>query len=115
MGNAENLSAPAMLMAVGGLVFLAHIFQFAFQRFRVPDTLWLIGIGLVAGPVTNWLQPKDFGIVGPALTAIALAVILFEAGPDLRYRGSLQLTLCRASDFLVEYDGRETPEQHYMR
>jgi Kef-type K+ transport system membrane component KefB len=60
MGNAENLSAPAMLMAVGGLVFLAHIFQFAFQRFRVPDTLWLIGIGLVAGPVTHWLQPKDF-------------------------------------------------------
>jgi hypothetical protein len=65
MGNAENLSAPAMLMAVGGLVFLAHIFQFAFQRFRVPDTLWLIGIGLVAGPVTHWLQPKDFGHRGP--------------------------------------------------
>ena len=90
MGNAENLSVPAMLMALGGLVFLAHLFQFAFQRFRVPDTLWLIGIGLVAGPVTNWLQPKDFGIVGPALTAIALAVILFEAGLDLRYRGNLQ-------------------------
>jgi potassium/hydrogen antiporter len=87
MGNAENtLSVPAMLMAVGGLVFLAHLFQFAFQRFRVPDTLWLIGIGLVAGPLTNWLQPKDFGIVGPTFTAIALAVILFEAGLDLHIR-----------------------------
>jgi hypothetical protein len=65
MGNAENLSVPAMLMALGGLVFLAHLFQFAFQRFRGPDTLWLIGIGPVAGRVTHWLQPKDFGIVGP--------------------------------------------------
>ncbi len=87
MGTAENaLSVPAMLMAVGGLVFLAHLFQFAFQRFRVPDTLWLIGIGLIAGPLTHWLQPQDFGIVGPALTAIALAVILFEAGLDLHFR-----------------------------
>ena len=87
MGNAENtLSVPAMLMAVGGLVFLAHLFQFAFQRFRVPDTLWLIGIGLVVGPLTHWLQPKDFGIVGPTFTAIALAVILFEAGLDLHIR-----------------------------
>ena len=72
-----------MLMAVGGLVFLAHLFQFVFQRFRVPDTLWLIGIGLVVGPLTQWVQPQDFGIVGPALTGIALAVILFEAGLEL--------------------------------
>jgi NhaP-type Na+/H+ and K+/H+ antiporter len=109
MGNAENLSVAAMLMAVGGLVFLAYLFQSAFQRFRVPDTLWLIGIGLVAGPVTHWLQPKDFGIVGPALTAIALAVILFEAGLDLRYRGSLQLTLSAHPTFRWSMTGEKLP------
>ena len=87
MENGEGtLSVPTMLMAVGGLVFLAHLFQFVFQRFRVPDTLWLIGIGLVVGPLTQWVQPQDFGIVGPALTAIALAVILFEAGLELHLR-----------------------------
>jgi cell volume regulation protein A len=87
MENGEGtLSVPTMLMAVGGLSFLAHLFQFAFQRFRVPDTLWLIGIGLVVGPLTQWVQPQDFGIVGPALTAIALAVILFEAGLELHLR-----------------------------
>jgi potassium/hydrogen antiporter len=52
----------------------------------VPDTLWLIAIGLVVGPLTQLVQPQDFGIVGPALTAIALAVILFEAGLDLHLR-----------------------------
>ena len=62
----STLGVPAMLMAVGGLVFLAHLFQFVFQRFRVPDTLWLIGIGLVAGPLTKFVQPEDFGIVGRA-------------------------------------------------
>ena len=101
MQNQEDaLSVPAMLVAVGGLVFLAHLFQFVFQRFRVPDTLWLIGIGLVAGPLTQFVKPEDFGIVGPALTAIALAVILFEAGIELRVRdlktalrGAVLLTL----------------------
>jgi cell volume regulation protein A len=101
MENGEDsLSVPAMLMAVGGLVFLAHLFQFVFQRFRVPDTLWLIGIGLVVGPLTQWVQPQDFGIVGPALTGIALAVILFEAGLELHLRdlkaalgGAVLLTL----------------------
>jgi potassium/hydrogen antiporter len=85
MENSGNpLSVPVMLMAVGTLVFLAHLFQFVFQRFRVPDTLWLIGIGLLIGPFTRLVQPEDFGIAGPALTAIALAVILFEAGLELR-------------------------------
>ncbi len=85
MENSQNpVTVPVMLMAVGTLVFLAHLFQFVFQRFRVPDTLWLIGIGLVVGPLTGLVQPEDFGIVGPALTAIALAVILFEAGLELR-------------------------------
>ena len=42
------------------------------------------GIGLVAGPLTLFVKPEDFGIVAPALTAIALAVILFEAGIELR-------------------------------
>jgi cell volume regulation protein A len=82
----DALSVPVTLIAAGGLVFLAHLFQFVFQRFRVPDTLWLIGIGLIVGPLTKLVQPEDFGIVGPALTAIALAVILFEAGLELHIR-----------------------------
>jgi NhaP-type Na+/H+ or K+/H+ antiporter len=96
----DTLSVPTMLIAAGGLVFLAHLFQFVFQRFRVPETLWLIGIGLVVGPLTHFVQPEDFGIVGPALTAIALAVILFEAGLELHLRdlkaalgSAVQLTL----------------------
>ena len=71
MENEGNtLGVPAMLMAVGGLVFLAHLFQFVFQRFRVPDTLWLIGIGLVENLI--------YAIIFYSIATTALLVFLFE-------------------------------------
>lgn len=98
--HGEGLNIPSVLMVVGALAFFAHIFQYGFERYKIPDTLWLIGIGLVLGPMTGWVKPGDFGAMGQVLTTIALAVILFEAGIDLKledlragWRGALLLTL----------------------
>ncbi len=82
-GHAENLSVPVELMFLGLIVIAAHAFQLVFKRYRIPDNLWLIGIGLVMGPLFGWVSPDDFGIVGEVLTAVALAVILFEAGLEI--------------------------------
>jgi len=79
-------SGAVLLMFIGALVFIAHLFQAVFQRFRIPDTLFLIGVGLLIGPVFEFLQPDDFGVAGQILTEVALAVILFEAGLELQWR-----------------------------
>ena len=73
-----------MIIFVGLLVFLAHFFVVAFERTRVPDVLYLILIGLVIGPVLGIARPDDFGKVGPIFTTVALVIILFEAGLDLK-------------------------------
>ncbi len=78
-----NFSVPVELMFLGAIVIAAHAFQLIFKRYRIPDNLWLIGIGLLIGPLFGWVQPEDFGILGEILTAIALAVILFEAGLEI--------------------------------
>lgn len=71
------------LLALGLLVFIGHVLVAVFKRTRVPDVLLLIGIGILLGPVgVNWVQPEHFGLVGGVMTAIALAVILFEGGLD---------------------------------
>ncbi|MEM1057879.1 MAG: cation:proton antiporter [Verrucomicrobiota bacterium] len=80
------LPIPLAMVSVGLLVFAAHLFAAIFQRFRLPDTVWLIGIGLVVGPVFGLLQPESFGVVGGIFTTIALVVILFEAGLDLSFK-----------------------------
>jgi len=80
------LSTPMLLILIGALVFFSHASQMAFRRFKVPDTLWLIGVGILVGPILGWLRPSDFGLAGSILTSVALAVILFEAGLELRLK-----------------------------
>ncbi len=67
-------------MAVGALVFLAHLFSALFEKTRIPDVLPLLFIGLMAGPVLNIIPREAFGAIGPVFTVIALIVILFYTG-----------------------------------
>jgi len=89
-----------VLVFVGLLVFLAHLFVALFERTRVPDVLYLILIGVVVGPVLGIVSPEDFGKVGGVFTTIALVVILFESGLELSieslrssYRTTLIITI----------------------
>ena len=54
------------------------------SRFRVPDVLWLIGLGIVAGPALGLLSPATLLPIAPVLGTAALTLILFDAGIDLR-------------------------------
>jgi NhaP-type Na+/H+ or K+/H+ antiporter len=85
-----------IVLSVGVLLFAASLFIALFRRTRIPDVLLLIGIGIALGPVTHTVTPEAFGAVGPALSTIALTVILFESGLSLQLavlRQSLAATL----------------------
>jgi NhaP-type Na+/H+ or K+/H+ antiporter len=93
------LQTALALLFVGLLIFLAHLFAAVFARTRVPDVLWLFGIGVVLGPVLGIVTPGSFGIVGPVFTTVTLVVLLFESGTDLHFdalraawRGTFALT-----------------------
>jgi NhaP-type Na+/H+ or K+/H+ antiporter len=77
------METSVIIVFVGLLVFLAHLFVALFEKTRVPDVLYLIVIGLFIGPVLQLARPDQFGILGPVFTTIALVVILFEGGLDL--------------------------------
>jgi cell volume regulation protein A len=72
------------MLFLGALVFLAHLFVGVFQRTRVPDVFFLILIGFVIGPLLHLVTPRDFGKLGPVFQTVALVVILFEAGLEIR-------------------------------
>ena len=74
--------APVIVF-VGVLVFLAHLFTAIFSRTRIPDVLLLIIIGICVGPVLKLASPADFGTIGPVLTTVTLIIILFESGTAL--------------------------------
>ncbi|HZY09895.1 MAG TPA: cation:proton antiporter [Bacteroidota bacterium] len=100
-------SAPVIIF-IGLLVFLSHLFVSLFDRTRIPDVLYLILIGIVIGPLFHIVTPDDFGKLGNIFTTIALVVILFEGGLELSIeslrvslRGTLVVTFVSYSIALI--------------
>jgi NhaP-type Na+/H+ or K+/H+ antiporter len=90
------LELSPVLVFIGLLVFLSHLFVSLFEKTKVPDVLYLILIGVLVGPVLHIVSPQDFGRVGHVFTTIALVVILFDGGLELSFehlRDSLRSTL----------------------
>lgn len=79
------MHAGLVIGFVGALIFLAHLFAAISSRTRIVDGVFLLGIGLLLGPVFHLVEPADFGKVGPVFTAVALVMILFEGGLELRF------------------------------
>ena len=67
---------------LGILIFSAHVFSAIFSRKKIPDVLLLMLIGIVIGPLFNWVSPSDFGVVGYVFASLTLVFILFESGTD---------------------------------
>ena len=74
-----------VIVFVGLIVFISHLFTGIFERKRIPDVLLLMLVGLVLGPILGVISPEDFGIAGPMFTTITLVIILFEGGLALRF------------------------------
>ena len=78
------MNIAVTLVAVGFLVFLAHVFAEIFSRKKIPDVLMLIIIGLIVGPILKIVTIESFGMIGPVFTTITLVTILFEGGTELK-------------------------------
>lgn len=60
--------------------------QWLAWRWRLPAILFLLALGLLAGPVTGLLKPDDlFGDLLFPMVSLAVAVILFEGALTLRF------------------------------
>lgn len=79
------MDVSLVILALGLLIFLAHIFVALFDRLGIPDILPLMLLGLFIGPVMGLVTQDALGQVGPVFSTIALVVILFESGLGLKF------------------------------
>ena len=57
---------------------------------RVPDIIVLLLIGITLGPILHWVNPQTFQGAIRVLGTLALVLILFEGGLELRLRQALR-------------------------
>lgn len=75
------------------LFFLGHALNWFFTVTKIPDLLILVALGYTLGPAMGFLTQDDFGKVGDVLSTLALIVILYEGGLNLRARDLLTSSL----------------------
>ena len=78
-----NEHIALQIAAIGALAVAC---QWLGWRFKLPAIVFLLTGGLIAGPVTGWLQPDElFGDLLFPLISLCVAVILFEGSLTLRF------------------------------
>jgi cell volume regulation protein A len=86
-------SAPEetqILGLLGGLLVLAFFSNRVSRVSRIPDLLILMLTGVILGPVLGWLKIPDLSSFTEYLGTLALILILFEAGAEIRLRDTLR-------------------------
>ena len=69
---------------LGGLLVLAFVANRLVRFTRVPDVIILMATGVLIGPVLHWVNPDIFRGATHGFGALALILILFEGGLDLK-------------------------------
>ncbi len=99
-----DIETITAFLAIGSIIFLGFFGNLIFTRFRIPDVLILVALGIIIGP--DILGERFNLVTYDALAAIdnfkglflsaALVVILFDAGLSLDIRSvfeSMRLTI----------------------
>ncbi|MBR3604189.1 MAG: cation:proton antiporter [Elusimicrobiaceae bacterium] len=74
----------AAILFIGIVLFLGQVFSSLFAKTRLPDVLPLMLLGMLMGPITGLVRPEDFGHAGEIFTTLALIVVLFQSGIELK-------------------------------
>ena len=80
----------AFFALLGGLLVLAFVANRLVRFTRVPDVIILMATGVLIGPVLHWVNPDIFRGVTHGFGSLALILILFEGGLELKLREILK-------------------------
>ncbi|MEM0448934.1 MAG: cation:proton antiporter [Methanomassiliicoccales archaeon] len=82
-----------IFLALSTAIFIGFTSNYLFRRFKAPDVLILIGLGYLFGPgmlgVVDETATTNLGTITPFVAAMALAIIMFDAGLDLHFRDTV--------------------------
>ena len=71
------------LLVLGSIIFLGFLASVVFERFKIPDVILLLLVGLLIGPVFGIVNSADFVSLASILGTLALIVVVFDGGLHL--------------------------------
>jgi cell volume regulation protein A len=82
---------PAVTLGlIGALLVVAFLANRVFRISRIPDSMLLMALGVVLGPVLGLVNAEKLTRTTNLLGTLAIVLILFEGGLDLNLRNTLR-------------------------
>lgn len=75
---------------LGVIIMIGFLGNILFQRIKIPEILFLIIIGIIIGPILNFVNPGDFLSISSFVSTIALIIILLNSGMEMNVRKLLK-------------------------
>jgi cell volume regulation protein A len=76
---------PTLIFLISGsIIIIGFLSNLAYEKAKIPDVLFLLGIGVLLGPVFNVVHPGHLTDLAGVFGTFALIVILFEGGMDIK-------------------------------
>src|ERR1035441_6117977 len=88
---------------VGTLLVVAYIANRLSRLTRVPDLVVLLLIGVTLGPTLHWVRPATFQGTIDILGTLALILILFAGGAELRLQQAARYAPAALLLMIVSY------------
>ena len=79
----ETLSVETVLGLTGLIILVGLAGELVFRRTGIPSVLFLMGFGVLLGPVFHLAEPTVVMTLAPYFGTLALLIILFDGGINL--------------------------------
>jgi cell volume regulation protein A len=77
------LNADNLLLLISSTLILSYISGLFYTKTKIPDIVWVLGFGILLGPVLGYFDSQMFLTLSPLMSKVALSIILFDAGINL--------------------------------
>jgi cell volume regulation protein A len=73
-----------ILILVSATLLISYLSSLFYSITKIPDIIFLMGFGILMGPGLGYVSKDLFTELAPLMSIIALSIILFEAGINVR-------------------------------
>jgi cell volume regulation protein A len=74
------LNVEGFLLLVSATLFLSYISSLIYSKTKIPDIVWLLGLGYILGPVLNFFRYEDFIKIFEYLILVVVGLFSFDTG-----------------------------------
>jgi cell volume regulation protein A len=72
------------LLTIAAIVLIGIVGEVVFEKTGVPDVIWLILVGMLLGPIADFVNRDQLRAIAPYFGALTLVIVLFDGGSELR-------------------------------